>query len=146
MLTSLGPFLTSLRVTASVFRNGPIRRVMIAFFAYNTVELGAWTAILVYAYIATGPASVGIVAVVQLLPSALIAPFLASLGDRFPRGRLLAAWYVIQSLALVSTGVVILLDAPPTVVYAASTLATIAITQTRPIQAALLPRLADSPA
>ena len=119
---------------------------MIAFFAYNTVELGAWTAILVYAYTATGPASVGIVAVVQLLPSALIAPFLASLGDRLPRGRLLAAWYVIQSLALVATGVVILLDAPAIVVYAASTLATIAITQTRPIQAALLPLLADSPA
>ena len=79
-------FAASLRVAGAAFRNRAIRSVLLAFFAFNAVELGAWTAILVYAYDATGPASVGIVAVAQLLPSALLAPFLAALGDRFPRG------------------------------------------------------------
>ena len=138
-------FAASLRVAGAAFRNRAIRSVLLAFFAFNAVELGAWTAILVYAYDATGPASVGIVAVAQLLPSALLAPFLAALGDRFPRGRLLAGWYVAQAAALLVTGLAIVGGAPALAVYVVSMVATITMTQTRPLQAALLPDLAESP-
>ena len=42
---TLAPFLASLKVTDSALRNGPIRRVTLAFFAYNAVEFGAWTGV-----------------------------------------------------------------------------------------------------
>ena len=117
-----------------------------AFFVYNIVELGAWTAILIYAYEATGPVSVGIVAVLQLLPSAAIAPLLAGIADRFRRSRVLVGWYLAQAAAVGAVGFAILLGLPPFLVYGISTLATIALTQTRPVQGALLPELADTPA
>jgi MFS family permease len=65
-------------------------RLQIAFLAFDAVEYGAWVAILLYAYEATGPASVGLVALAQLLPGALVAPLAANLGDRFARERVLA--------------------------------------------------------
>jgi MFS family permease len=145
MRDRIAGLIASSTVALSVLRNGAVRRLMLAFFAYNMVELGAWTTILVYAYVATGPASVGVVAVVQLLPSALLAPLLAGFGDRFPRASVLAAWYAIQAVAVGGTGLAILAGLPPIAVYAVSTLATIAITQTRPLQAAILPEVVDSP-
>lgn len=131
--------------STAALRNHAIRRVMLAFFAYNAVELGAWTAILIYAYTATGPASVGLVAVAQLLPSAVVAPFMANVGDRFPRAHVLLGWYVAQAAGMTAIGLAILLGAPPLLVYAIAIVSTIAMTQTRPTQAALLPELADTP-
>ena len=70
--------------------NSALRRVLPAFFLFNAAEFGTWVAILIYAYERTGPVSVGVVALVQLVPAALLAPAAASLGDRYPRERVLA--------------------------------------------------------
>ena len=80
---------STLRVADQVLRNPTLRRVEAAFLAFNTVEYGAWVAILIYAYTATGPASVGLVALAQLLPAAVVAPFSGTLGARFRRERVL---------------------------------------------------------
>lgn len=90
-MTSLGGgrrnLATSQRVVRAVLRKPALRRVEAAFRVFNAVEFGTWVAILRYAYGATGPGLVGIVALAQLVPASLFAPVAASLADRFPRER-----------------------------------------------------------
>ncbi len=126
-------------------RNGSLLRATLAFVVFNAVELGEWTGILVYAFAATGPASVGLVAVLQLLPAAVSAPFTAGFGDRHPRGRVLVATYAAQAILIAAAGAAILLHASPAVVYPLVVLLSIAQTMPRPVQGALLPELAASP-
>ena len=125
--------------------NSALRRVLPAFFLFNTAEFGTWVAILIYSYERTGPVSVGVVALVQLVPAALLAPAAASLGDRYPRERVLAFGYAVQSIAMLTTAMAMLAGAPVLVVYAAATVAASSLVVTRPTQSALLPGLAASP-
>ena len=135
----------SLRVVRAVMRNPALRRVELAFLLFNAALYGSYIAILIYAYDSTGPASVGVVALVQLLPAAIIAPFAASLADRYPRERVLLAGYVIQTIAYAATTLGMVLDAPPLAVYAAAAVAAAGTTFTRPAQGALLPSLSRTP-
>jgi MFS family permease len=125
--------------------NSALRRVLPAFFLFNTAEFGTWVAILIYAYEGTGPVSVGVVALVQLVPAALLAPAAASLGDRYPRERVLAFGYAVQAIAMLTTAMAMLAEAPVLLVYAAATVAASSLVVTRPTQSALLPGLAASP-
>ena len=70
-----------------------MRRVQLAFLLFSAAEYGTWVAILLYAYDATGRGSVGLAAVVQLLPAAILAPFAAAFADRFRRDRVLLGGY-----------------------------------------------------
>lgn len=135
----------SARVIAGVTRNPALRRVEIAYLLFNAVEFGTWVAMLLYAYDATGPASIGLVAVAQLIPAALVAPFAALLADRADRLRSLATGYWLQAVAFGATTAGMLLHAPPGVVYVAAALAAISLTLTRPTQGSLLPELARTP-
>ena len=126
--------------------NGPLRRVLIAFLLFSAAEYGTWVAILLYAYERTGPLSVGLVALIQLVPAALAAPAASALGDRFPRERVLAVGYTIQALAMFATGLTMLADAPPLVTYAVAAATAASLVVTRPTQSALLPSLAMAPA
>ena len=126
--------------------NGPLRRVLIAFLLFSAAEYGTWVAILLYAYERTGPLSVGLVALIQLVPAALAAPAASALGDQFPRERVLAVGYAIQALAMFATGLTMLADAPPLVTYAVAAATAASLVVTRPTQSALLPSLAMAPA
>jgi MFS family permease len=133
------------RVIRAIVRNPALRRVELAYLLFNSVVFGTWVAILLYAYEATGPATIGLVAVAQLIPAALVAPFAALVADRPDRVRSLAVGYLIQSLAVGATAAGILLSAAPIVVYAAAALFAISLTVTRPTQGALLPELSRTP-
>lgn len=134
-----------LRVARAVLRNPALRRVELAFLLFNAAEFGTWVAVLLYAYEATGAASVGIVALAQLLPAGLVAPFAASLADRYSRGRVLLLGYVLQAAAFGAAGAGMVLGVPPLLVYAAAAGAAAALTITRPTQGALLPALSRTP-
>jgi len=136
---------TTARVVRAVLRNPALRRVFAAFLLFNAVEFGTWVAMLLFAYDATGPASVGVVALVQLLPAALFAPVAAAIGDRFPRQRVLLAGYSIQALAFGVTAAGMLGGAPAPLVYVAAACAAASLTLTRPAQGSLLPLLARTP-
>ncbi len=132
-------------VLSRVLANRDLRRVLFSYFAFHIAEFGTWIAILLYAYDATGPASVGIVALIQLVPAALAAAPAASLGDRYPRHRVLTAGYLVQAMAMLGTAAAMLAAAPVAVVYAAATVAATALVITRPTQSALLPSLSRTP-
>jgi MFS family permease len=135
----------SLRVVRSITHSPALRRVELAFLFFNAVEFGTWIAILLYAYSATGPASVGIVALVQLVPAGAAAPFLSGFADRFRRDRVLFIGYLVQTLAFGATGLAMALEANPLVVYGAASLAATSLTVTRPTQGALLPGISRTP-
>ena len=136
---------TSLRVINAVLRNPALRRVELAFLLFNAAEFGAWVAVLLYAYDATGPASIGLVAVAQLIPAALVAPFAALIADRTDRVRSLAIGYGIQAVAFGVTAAGILLEAPPILVYVGAAAAATSLVVTRPTQGALLPEISRTP-
>ncbi len=135
----------TLAVLRSVLGNGDLRRVLVSYFAFHIAEFGTWVAILLFAYDATGPASVGVVALVQLVPAAIAAAPAAALGDRFPRHRVLAWGYLAQATAMLATAAAMLASAPAVVVYAAAIVAATALVITRPTQSALLPALSRTP-
>jgi MFS family permease len=128
-----------------VVGNPALRRVLVAFLAFNAAEYGTWVAMLLYAYEASGPAAVGVVALAQLLPAAAFAPVSASLADRYPRDRVLLVGYVVQAVAYALTAAGMVLGAEPLLVYVAGAALAAAITFTRPAQGALLPSLAHTP-
>lgn len=132
-------------VLAAVFRNAALRRIAIGFAVFTMAEHATWIAILVYAYQRGGAPEAGIVAVLMLIPAALIAPFAATAGDRFPRHRVLFASYVTQACAMIAAAVALLSSAPSLVVYLAAAVASASIVLTRPAQGALLPHLARRP-
>lgn len=135
-----------LAVFRLVFSNGRLRRVILAFGAFNLADWARWLAILIYAYERGGATEAGTVSLLQLLPAAVIAPIAASLGDRIARDRVLLGSYVIQSTLMLATAAAILLEAPSAVVYALAVLGAMAITLTRPAHGSLLPWVARTPA
>ncbi len=132
-------------VARRILANRDLRRVLPAYLLGAAAEFGTWVAILLYAYDRTGPASVGFVALAQLVPAALVAPAAASLGDRYPRARVLAGGYVAQALGMLATGAAMLADLPVLAVYLVAVIAAACFVTTRPTQSSLLPSLAREP-
>ena len=134
-----------LAVLARVLANASLRRILVAYLAFNVAEFATWVAVLLYAYERTGPASVGVVALLQLVPAALIAAPVATLGDRFRRERLLTAGYSVQAAAMLATAAAMAAALPIGIEYATAAVAASSLVVTRPTQSALLPSLSRTP-
>src|SRR5438876_370755 len=98
----------------------------------------------VFAYNEGGTAAVGIAGLVRLLPAAIVAPFAASLGDRFRRERFLLALTLVGAAALAGSAVAALAG-QRVVVFALAAVVGLVATLFRPALVALLPSLARTP-
>ncbi len=132
------------RVFGAVFGNRELCWVGLAFLGFGIAEIATWVAILVFAFQQGGEATAGVVGVVQLVPAAAVAPFVASLGDRFARDRVLTLGYLVQALGYGATAAALLMGFPAPVTYVLAAAAVVLTTLSRPVHMALLPSLSRS--
>jgi MFS family permease len=130
---------------ASVFTNPDLRWIELSWAG----TVGAYWIFIVtlalYAYQRGGPAAVGFVALLRVLPSVIATPFGAVLGDRYPRERVIFAINLGRSVTIAAASLAIFAGAPAPIVYALGSLMGLLQSTFRPTQAALLPLLARSP-
>jgi Cyclic nucleotide-binding domain/Major Facilitator Superfamily len=129
----------------ATLRSPAIRRVVLAFATFNFAEWATWTAVLVYAFERGGATESGLVAFTMLVPAAVVAPIVASIGGRYRRERQLLAAYVTQAVVMTAGAFAFAIDAPPLVVYGLATLTSMSVTLTRPAHGSILPSLATTP-
>jgi MFS family permease len=122
-----------------------LRRVLVAYALYDFVEFSVWLAVILWAYDVSGAGLAGLAALIQLVPAALAAPAIASMGDRMPRGTALVVAHLLTALGCALTAAALWAQAPVPLVIAASTTATTAFAVVRPIHFAALPQLAATP-
>ena len=83
-------------VTRAALASGRLRRVLVAFLVFNVVEWATWIAILVWAFAHGGLRSSSLVAMVQLVPAALLAPVIAAWSGRRRPTTALVTGYAVQ--------------------------------------------------
>ena len=136
--------MSTARIFGAVLANRDLRRVELAYAGFNGAEYAVWIAMLVFAFGRGGTNEASLVAVLQLAPAAVFAPFLALLADRHRPVRVLFGGYLVQAAGVGLTAVAIAADAPVPIIYAGAVIASTAITITRPAQAVIVPSLARS--
>ena len=128
----------------AVARNENIRRVELAWGAAIGAEWAHFVALGVYAYEQGGASAVGLAGLVRLLPAAAVAPFAASLGDRFRRERLLLAMSLLGAAALGGSAAAAFAG-ERVLVFAFAAFVGLSSTLIRPALQALLPSLVKTP-
>ena len=137
---------TTFRPISDTFRNGALRRLQLAWVGSL---LGSWSyvvALYVYAYHHGGSNAVALIVVIRLIPAALVAPFAATLADRFSRRHVMIGSDFVRAAVMGCAALVIASGGPTGIVYALAVLTTVAGAPFRPAQAALMPSLARTPA
>lgn len=118
-----------------------------AVWAAATLAKWAFTILVaLFAYAEGGAVGVGVAALARALPSAAAAPWVALLVDRSSRVTALRVSCAVRAAGMAATTAAVGADAPLAVVLVAAVAVTVADTAHRPAQAALLPRLARTPA
>ena len=112
---------------------------------YGLAELTVWVAMVLYAFAEGGATLAGIVAVVELIPAALLSPVIVSRVDHLSRGTALVMAQGAVALSALMTTLALLADAPLPLVVASATVTLTAIAVVRPLYFASLPQLADTP-
>ena len=130
-------------VVRAIARNRALARVVLAYAVFAATQNAAWIGMLVYAFARGGAATAGAVAVVQLVPAALVAPLAAGLADRRAPSRVLAGGYLVQVVGMLAVAAAIAADIAPAA-YAAAVVASVAVATTRPAQAVVVPALVRS--
>jgi MFS family permease len=132
-------------VLAVLMRNESLRRAELAWGASITAEWAHFVALGVFAYTAGGATAVGIAGLVRLLPAALLAPFAATLGDRFHRERFLAAVSLVGAAALGGSAAAFFLGRNEPIVFGLAAVVGVTATLFRPALQAIMPSLARTP-
>jgi MFS family permease len=129
---------------AAAVRNENVRRVQLAWGAAIATEWAHFVALGVFAYQQGGTSAVGIAGLVRLLPGAVVAPFAASLGDRFRRERFLLVMMLVGAIALAASAAAAFAE-NRALVFAFAGVMGLSSTLIRPALQALLPSLVRTP-
>lgn len=125
----------------SNWRNPNLRRAQLSFLGAWTAEWAFTVALGVVAYNDGGAIALGLVGLLRMVPSALLAPLLSPYADRGRRERVLVVVSTMRGAATAVAAVTVAVGGPVIVVYALAVLSTIAATLFRPAHSALLPTL-----
>lgn len=122
-------------------RNPNLRRAQLSFLGAWTAEWAFTVALGIVAYRDGGATALGLVGLLRMVPSAILAPLLSPIADRGRRERVLVLVSIVRGVATGAAAVVVAVAGPPVVIYAFAVLSTIAATLYRPAHSALLPSL-----
>src|SRR3954470_20092808 len=126
---------------ASNARNPNLRRAQLSFLGAWTAEWAFTVGLAIVAYRDGGATAVGLVGLLRMAPSAVLAPLLSPLADRGRRERVLVVVSVLRGAATAAVAVDVGLGGPVQLVYALAVLSTVVATLYRPAHSALLPSL-----
>jgi MFS family permease len=126
---------------ASNARNPSVRRAQLAFLGACTAEWAFTVALGIVAYQDGGATAVGLVGLLRMVPSAVVAPLAAPLADRGRRERVLVLVSTVRGVATALAAIVVGVAGPPAIVYVLAVVSTVAATLFRPAHSALLPSL-----
>ncbi|MET0726389.1 MAG: MFS transporter [Leifsonia sp.] len=126
---------------SSNWRNPNLRRAQLSFLGAWTAEWAFTVALGIVAYRDGGAIALGLVGLLRMVPSAILAPLLSPIADRGRRERVLILVSIVRGVATAAAAVVVAIAGPPAVIYALAVLSTIAATLYRPAHSALLPSL-----
>ena len=129
----------------SVAANPDIRRIELARLVSTTSMFAYTVAFAVLAYRAGGAAGVGLLALVRMIPPALLSSVLAVLADRYPRRTVIVVGDVARAVVLGATVVAASADLGMTAVLVLAALISLTGVASGPARAALVPSLARSP-
>ena len=138
----VGGRLTAVR---ELWKNPALRRAELAWGGFHAAEWASLVALSVVAFEADGAGAVGLVLFARMVPSALVAPFVAVVGDRYRRERILIVVHLVRALACLGAAVALALDASIVVVYVLAVLAAVPLAAHRPSHLALTPLLVRTP-
>jgi MFS family permease len=134
-----------LRAAAAAFAsnavNPNLRRAQLSFLAAWTAEWAFTVALGIVAYRDGGVTAVGLMSLLRMVPSAVVAPLAAPLADRGRRERVLVLVSTFRGATIGAVGVVVAIDGPVLIVYVLAALATVVATLYLPAHSALLPSL-----
>ena len=122
----------------SLAGNRALLRILSGYALFILTEYAVWIAMIVFAYSRGGATTAGLVAVVQLVPAAVLAPVAAAVADRRSPMVLLAGGYLGLAVAVAAITATIWLGAP-LAAYGCAAVAFVAVTTTRPAQSAVIP-------
>ena len=134
------------RAVRLVGRSRRLTWAQAAWAAYITAEQGLEIALVVFAYGHGGIAAAGLLAAARSSASAVTAPFTAGLGDRFDRRLVLVCAALLTSAVVACMSLAVAIADGPWPVFVLALVAAVVIPVYRPVQAALLPRLSETPA
>ena len=122
-------------------RNPNLRRAQLSFLGAWTAEWAFTVGLGIFAYRDGGATAVGLVGLLRMAPSAILAPLLSPLADKGRRERVLILVSVLRGVVTGAVAVVVGVGGPSQIVYGLAVLSTIAATLYRPAHSALLPSL-----
>jgi MFS family permease len=125
----------------SNWRNPNLRRAQLSFLGAWTAEWAFTVALGIVAYRDGGAVALGLVGLLRMVPSAILAPLLSPIADRGRREKVLILVSTVRGVATAAAAAVALVAGPAVAIYALAVLSTIAATLYRPAHSALLPSL-----
>jgi Major Facilitator Superfamily/Cyclic nucleotide-binding domain len=138
-----------LRVAGDSFvasaHNPAVRRIQLGFAGACTAEWTFTVVLSVYAFNEGGAKAVGLVSLLRMLPSAILAPFASAVADRWRRDLALTVVSVTRCATAAGIALIVAAGGSQVAVYALAILSTAAALLYRPVNSALLPLLCHTP-
>ncbi len=125
-------------------RNPNLRRAQLSFFGAWTAEWAFTVGLGIVAYRDGGATAVGLVGLLRMVPSAILAPLLSPLADKGRRERVLILVSLLRGVVTGAVAVNVGMGGPVQIVYALAVASTIVATLYRPAHSALLPSLCST--